>query len=69
MLVVIGAVTAGRAVVSGSIVVVGNVVYWMERRGKCPARHLDFKIVTASAFLFLFPNDGDVSQSARETKR
>jgi hypothetical protein len=69
MLVVIGAVTAGSAVVSGSIVVAGNVVYWMERRGKCPARHLDSKIVTASAFLFLFQNDRDVSQARCATKR
>ena len=28
-------VTAGSAVVSGSIVVVGNTVYWFERRGRC----------------------------------
>jgi len=69
MLVVIGAVTAGSAVISGSIVVAGNVVYWAERRGKCRAHDLDFHIVTASAFLFLFQNKRDVSQSARATKR
>jgi len=28
-------VTAGTAVVSGSIVVAGNTVYWLEKRGKC----------------------------------
>jgi hypothetical protein len=27
--------TAGSAVVSGSIVVVGNTVYWFEKRGRC----------------------------------
>lgn len=35
MLVVIGAITAGSAVVSGSIVVIGNAVYWLEKQGKC----------------------------------
>ena len=31
-----GAVSAISAVVSGSIVVAGNIVYWLERRGDCP---------------------------------
>lgn len=31
-------VTAGSAVVSGSIVVAGNTMYWLEKRGKCVAR-------------------------------
>jgi hypothetical protein len=35
LLVGIGAVAAGSAVVSGSIALVGNVVYWLERRGQC----------------------------------
>ncbi len=35
VLVVMGAVSAGSAVVSGSIAVVGNVVYWLEERGRC----------------------------------
>ena len=35
VLVAIGAVAAATAVVSGSIVLVGNVVYWLERQGKC----------------------------------
>ena len=35
-LVGIGAVVATTAVVSGSVVVVGNTVYWLEKRGKCP---------------------------------
>jgi len=30
-----GAVTAASAVVSGSIVVVGNVAYWIEKQGNC----------------------------------
>lgn len=31
----LGVVAAASAVISGSIVVVGNVVYWLERQGKC----------------------------------
>lgn len=34
-LVAFGAVSAATAVVSGSIVVVGNVVYWLEKQGRC----------------------------------
>jgi hypothetical protein len=30
-----GAVTAATAVVSGSIALAGNVVYWFERQGRC----------------------------------
>lgn len=30
-----GVIAAASAVVSGSIVVVGNVVYWIEKQGKC----------------------------------
>lgn len=30
-----GAITAASAVVSGSIALVGNVVYWFERQGQC----------------------------------
>ena len=33
--------TAGSALVSGSIVVVGNTVYWFEKRGRC-ARNSTF---------------------------
>lgn len=36
LLVAAGVVTAASAVVSGSIAVVGNIVYWLERRGQCP---------------------------------
>lgn len=34
------AISAGSGVVSGSIVVVGNTVYWLERRGKCLAKQV-----------------------------
>jgi len=36
LLVAAGVITAGSAVVSGSIAVVGNVAYWLERQGQCP---------------------------------
>lgn len=35
MLAATGAVTAATAVVSGSVALVGNVVYWFERQGRC----------------------------------
>jgi hypothetical protein len=35
ILVAIGATAAASAVVSGSIVIVGNVVYWFEKQGSC----------------------------------
>ena len=35
LLVGVGVVTAATAVVSGSIAVVGNIVYWFERQGQC----------------------------------
>ncbi len=35
MLAAAGAVTAASAVISGSIALVGNVVYWFERQGQC----------------------------------
>lgn len=35
LLVATGVVAAASAVVSGSIAVVGNVVYWIERQGQC----------------------------------
>jgi len=38
MLVTFGAVTVASAVVSGSIVVAGNIVYWFEKRGRCLAQ-------------------------------
>jgi hypothetical protein len=37
ILVVLGIVGAGSAVVSGSIAVVGNVVYWVEHKASCAA--------------------------------
>jgi hypothetical protein len=35
MLATLGFVTAASVVVSGSIAVVGNAVYWIERQGSC----------------------------------
>ena len=35
VLAILGAITAGSMVVSGSIVIIGDVVYWLERQGKC----------------------------------
>lgn len=32
-----GIVSAASAVISGSVAIVGNVVYWAERQGRCPA--------------------------------
>lgn len=42
-LVVMGVVSASTAVVSGSVVVAGNVVYWIEHQGRClgPAKKSD----------------------------
>jgi hypothetical protein len=37
LLATLGVVTAATAVVSGSVAVVGNVVYWFERQGRCLA--------------------------------
>ncbi len=34
-LVALGAVAASSVVVSGSIVIVGNAVYWFEKQGRC----------------------------------
>ncbi len=39
LLVFVGATAAASAVVSGSIVVVGNVVYWFEKQGRCVRAH------------------------------
>jgi hypothetical protein len=36
MLASLGIVTAASAVVSGSVALIGNIVYWAERRGQCP---------------------------------
>jgi hypothetical protein len=35
LLVAFGAVTMASVVVSGSIVIAGNIVYWFEKRGQC----------------------------------
>ena len=31
-----GATAAASLVISGSVVIVGNVAYWLERQGRCP---------------------------------
>ena len=36
MLASMGIVSAASAVVSGSVAVIGNIVYWAERQGRCP---------------------------------
>lgn len=35
VLVFMGATAAASAVISGSIVIVGNVAYWFEKQGRC----------------------------------
>ena len=35
VLVAAGATAAASAIISGSIVIVGNVVYWFEKQGRC----------------------------------
>lgn len=35
LLVAAGATAAASAIISGSIVVTGNVVYWFEKQGRC----------------------------------
>jgi hypothetical protein len=36
MLASMGIVSAASAVISGSVAIIGNVVYWAERQGRCP---------------------------------
>ena len=39
MILAVGATTAASVIVSGSIVVVGNIAYWLERQATCrPAK-------------------------------
>jgi hypothetical protein len=47
LLVSAGVVTAASAVVSGSIALVGNAVYWFEKQGRCLAR--DYALPAAAA--------------------
>ena len=35
MIVAVGATTAASVIVSGSIVIVGNIAYWLERKSTC----------------------------------
>lgn len=37
MLASMGIVSAASMVISGSVAIIGNVVYWAERQGACPA--------------------------------
>lgn len=41
MLASLGIVTAASAVVSGSVALIGNIVYWAERRGQCTPQAID----------------------------
>jgi len=35
MILAVGATTAASVIVSGSIVIVGNIAYWLERQATC----------------------------------
>jgi hypothetical protein len=37
MLATMGIISAASAVVAGSVAIVGNIAYWVERGGQCPA--------------------------------
>ena len=41
LLVLAGVTAAGSAVLSGSVAIVGNAVYWLERQGNCAKRRAD----------------------------
>lgn len=45
LLAAMGIVSAASAVVSGSVAVVGNIAYWVERRGQCPTGPADGQAV------------------------
>jgi len=49
MLATLGFVTAASVVVSGSIAVVGNAVYWMERQGQCAETRARTRAAAAAA--------------------
>ncbi len=44
-IVVAGVVAGGTAVVSGSIVLVGNTLHWLEKQGKCEDGFLHSKVL------------------------
>jgi hypothetical protein len=48
VLVSAGVVTAASAVVSGSIALVGNVVYWFEKQGRCLAKDSTLPVAAAA---------------------
>jgi hypothetical protein len=54
MLVAMGAVTAATAVVSGSVALVGNMLYWFERQGQC-VRTVPMPAAAASATALAAP--------------
>jgi hypothetical protein len=35
MILAVGATTAASVIVSGSVVIVGNIAYWLERQATC----------------------------------
>jgi hypothetical protein len=37
MLASMGIISAASAVVAGSVAIIGNIAYWAERKGQCPA--------------------------------
>lgn len=37
MLASMGIISAASAVISGSVAIIGNIAYWAERHGRCPA--------------------------------
>ena len=49
MLASMGIVSAASAVVSGSVAVIGNIVYWAERQGRCPTAEAPPPAPAASA--------------------
>jgi hypothetical protein len=49
MLATMGFVTAASVLVSGSIAVVGNAVYWIERQGQCAQTRAKTRAAAAAA--------------------
>lgn len=49
LLAIAGAAAIGSAVISGSIMVVGNALYWIERQGKCVEATMEPPVAAAGA--------------------
>ncbi len=64
-LAVVGAVAAASAVVSGSIVIVGNVVYWMEKQGRCLRKTRATEMPVDPALAGNAPSDAPASPPTR----